>query len=127
MSFGSKPKTVTDDPYRNMPDWVREYYQNQISRAGASDERADALRLMFSGFTPTEMDFVQNHQGPQGSAPAPMSQTESTQAALSALVRGLPGNDRPDRVDTMPAWSRSGGLTPQEAYDQQMAQSRALR
>ena len=44
MSFGQRSQTTTNDPWANMPDWVMDYYKDQIEGAGISDERADELR-----------------------------------------------------------------------------------
>lgn len=86
MSMGSKPQVVDNSPWTNMPDWVKTYYQNQISRASQSDNRADALRQMYSGFTPQERQFVENYQTPGSNQAAPMAQSAPTQDLLSRLA-----------------------------------------
>jgi len=84
MSFGSKPQTVDNDPYKNMPAWVKTYYQNQIARSQSSDNRADALRLMFSGFTPDERTAVEGYRSPEANRTAPAE--SSTNSLLSRLA-----------------------------------------
>lgn len=91
MSFGSKPQVVDNSPWTNMPDWVKTYYQNQIARASQSDNRADALRQMYSGFAPNERQFVENYKTPGSNQTAPIAQTASTQTALSRLLAGSGG------------------------------------
>ena len=44
MSFGQRPQTTTNNPWADMPDWVMEYYRNQVDGSRISDERADELR-----------------------------------------------------------------------------------
>ena len=89
MSFGQRPQVTQNDPYQNMPDWVKVYYQNQIANAGQSDNRSDALRMMFSGFTQPEHDFVHEHRS---TAPAPSAPPAATADALARLVGGAGGN-----------------------------------
>ena len=64
MSFGQRPQTVENNPYKGMPSWVRDYYQSMIARSQASDNRADALRVMFSGSSPQEMAATDGYRSP---------------------------------------------------------------
>ena len=137
MSFGSKPQVTQNDPYQNMPDWVKVYYQNQIANAGQSDNRADALRLMFSGFNQPEHDAVHAHKSTVAAPPPP--QRNSTADALARLIGGSSGSGgssdgmwsdgmtasevRQHQADrTFGATPRASAPTPQETYDRQMAQ-----
>ena len=88
MSFGSKPQTVDNDPYKNMPSWVRDYYQSQIANAGQSDNRADALRTMFSGLNRPEHDFVRNHSSTAPVQPA-SNPAPTQQSGLGPLIDAM--------------------------------------
>jgi hypothetical protein len=133
MSFGSKPQVVDNSPWTNMPDWVKTYYQNQIARASQSDNRADALRQMYSGFTPQERRFVEGYQTSGSNQAVPMAQTQSTQTALSRLLAGSGGGSDGMWSDGMTgpevrAHQEAGtygntsttSRTPQQEYDRQM-------
>ena len=85
MSMGSKPQVVDNDPYKNMPAWVKTYYQNQIARSQSSDNRADALRIMFSGFNPDEQAAVDGYKSPEANKTAPAS-SSNTGGLLARLV-----------------------------------------
>lgn len=61
MSFGQEPQVTENDPWKNMPDWVEEYYKGMIQNTVGSDDRADKLRMMYSGMSPEEMMFVQGY------------------------------------------------------------------
>lgn len=60
MSFSSPPATQTtvNDPWSKMPDWVRDYYQDQISKAQQSDDRVETLRQEYEG-----TDFIPEYAG----------------------------------------------------------------
>jgi len=134
MSFGSKPQVVDNSPWTNMPDWVKTYYQNQIARVAQSDNRADALRQMYSGFTPQERQFVENYQTPGSNRTTPMGESSSTRTALQRLLasNSSGGSDRSwsdgmtgpevrahQEAGTYGNTSPSS-RSPQEEYDRQM-------
>ena len=118
MSFGQRPQVTENDPYKNMPDWVKVYYQNQIANAGQSDNRADALRMMFSGFTQPEYDFVHGHRSTGPAAPA---QGNATADALARLVGGAGGNPQPASSGGSDDAMWSDGMTGSEIREHQAA------
>lgn len=48
MSFGNKPQTSTTDPYKGMPDWVKDYYKSTIADSTARNAKASDLAAEFS-------------------------------------------------------------------------------
>lgn len=151
MSFGSPPATQTtiNDPYSSMPDWVKDYYQNQIARAEDSDVRIDEVRqqLLQSGFIPDYagdegLDLMRDAAARAAAeSEAAMadstrrvsdaadrgdlavadvtSQTEGALGALAGEVGGV-STDLGSAFDTRPARDRIEGIDPIALRDQYM-------
>lgn len=88
MSTKPKPATTVNDPYKNMPDWVKSFYQSEIDIAKAGNERADELRETFSDPDRLIADYA-GAEGTQMVQDAAAGAVDRSTAAYDSAVSGL--------------------------------------